>query len=86
MNFNNTNLIYFLLFIGIFYIIYILFFNKVRENLTSFSECRAKGYSKEFCLQTPTLYWGPQSCVCEDGTIGVIHPGLRGQCLCSRYY
>jgi hypothetical protein len=67
------------------------FFNMINKNnniegLTSFSECRAKGYTKEFCLQTPTLYWGPQSCMCEDGSIGVVHPGFRGECLCSRYY
>lgn len=55
-------------------------------NLPTYDECRAQGYSKEFCVQTPTLYYGPAGCMCPDGSQGIIHPGLRGECLCSRYY
>lgn len=61
----------------------------LRETFTtgiSYSECRATGYSKDFCVQTPVSLFGPAGCLCEDGSIGMIHPGLRGQCLCSRFY
>lgn len=61
-------------------------FKYVSEGFATYDECRAKGYSKEFCVQTPTSLLGPAGCVCEDGSIGIIHPGLRGECLCSRYY
>ena len=68
----------------------ILFFtlavDKIEEGFTSYSRCRSRGYTKEFCLQTPTRLWGPAGCVCPDGSAGIIHPGLRGECLCSRYY
>ena len=60
--------------------------NKMNEQFTSFSRCWAKGYTKEFCLQTPTTLWGPAGCKCPDGSAGLIHPGLRGECLCTRYY
>lgn len=49
---------------------------------SSFVECRAKGFSKEFCLETPTLYFGPNACSCEDGSIGRFLPGFRGECVC----
>ena len=55
-------------------------------NVPTYDECREQGYSKEFCIQTPTLYFGPAGCMCPDGSQGIIHPGLRGECLCSRYY
>ena len=63
--------------------VYIYSKNTVIEGAT-FSECRSKGFSKEFCLQTPaSLPFGPASCRCEDGSIGRIIPGLRGECCCG---
>jgi len=59
---------------------------KITEGLTSYARCRGKGFTKAFCVQTPTLYWGPNSCKCADGSMGIMHPGLRGECLCSRWY
>ena len=59
---------------------------KINEGFTSFARCRAQGYSKEFCVQTPVSVWGPAGCQCPDGSRGIIHPGLRGECLCSRFY
>ena len=59
---------------------------KTTEGFTSYERCREKGFTKAFCVQTPTLYWGPSSCMCPDGSKGIIHPGLRGECLCSRWY
>tara|TARA_B100000073_G_scaffold292596_1_gene255974 strand:+ start:214 stop:537 length:324 start_codon:yes stop_codon:yes gene_type:complete len=57
-----------------------------RENFTpSFNDCRASGYSKEFCVQTPLAnpYWSPASCLCPDGRPGQHIPGFRGQCVCA---
>ena len=57
-----------------------------RENFTpSFNSCRASGYSKEFCVQTPlaTPYWNPASCLCPDGRPGQRLPGFRGRCVCA---
>ena len=73
-----------LLFIGV-----IIFFSlspSTKEGFRTYAECRRDGYSKEFCVQTPTSVWGPAGCICPDGSRGIIHPGLRGECLCSRYY
>ena len=68
-------------------VLYFVYNNKkITEGLTSYARCRSQGYSKAFCVQTPTLYWGPNSCKCADGSMGIIHPGLRGECLCSRWY
>lgn len=73
-------------FIGAIIISYYIVVEKTKEGFTSFARCRTKGFSKEFCLQTPVTYWGPSSCICPNGSKGVIHPGLRGECLCSRWY
>ena len=75
-----------ILFLTILIISYYIVVEKTNEGFTSFVKCRSKGYSKEFCLQTPITYWGPNSCLCKDGSRGIIHPGLRGECLCSRWY
>jgi hypothetical protein len=48
--------------------------------------CLAKGYSKEFCVQTPTSAYGPSSCLCEDGKLGRFIPGFGGQCVCFDLY
>lgn len=50
----------------------------------TFSQCRSKGFSKEFCLQTPaSLKYGPATCKCDDGRMGKIIPGFRGECCCD---
>ena len=49
---------------------------------SKFDSCRAKGYSKEFCVQTPTSAYGPSSCLCQDGKLGRFIPGFGGQCVC----
>lgn len=58
--------------------------NKITEGFSSsmFDSCRSKGYSKEFCIQTPTSAYGPSSCLCEDGKLGRFIPGFGGQCVC----
>jgi hypothetical protein len=49
---------------------------------SKFDSCRAKGYSKDFCVQTPTSAYGPSSCLCEDGKLGRFVPGFGGKCVC----
>ena len=60
--------------------------NKVSEGFISYKDCILNGYTKAFCVQTPTSLFGPATCMCPNGNIGQIHPGLRGECLCSRQY
>lgn len=74
-----------LLFVGVL-IIFFSLSSSTKEGFRTYAECRRDGYSKEFCVQTPTSVWGPAGCICPDGSRGIIHPGLRGECLCSRYY
>lgn len=79
----------YLLLLSVVVVIFFFWTKKTQEafmNIPTYDECRASGYSKEFCVQTPTLYFGPAGCMCPDGSQGIIHPGLRGECLCSRYY
>jgi hypothetical protein len=60
-------------------------YNKNIETFQTFQQCRNLGYSKEFCVQTPTSLFGPAGCMCPDGSMGFVYPGLRGQCLCNHY-
>lgn len=57
---------------------------KNTEGFQTFNQCRGLGYSKEFCIQTPTSVFGPAGCMCPDGSMGFVYPGLRGRCLCTR--
>jgi hypothetical protein len=72
------------LFIGSVVVLYnILSQRFIREGFSSnYNSCIAKGYSKSFCVQTPTSAYGPSSCLCEDGKLGRIIPGFGGQCVC----
>ena len=64
----------------------VIFFNKTREAFSgSFNKCRAKGFSKEFCIQTPTTHFGPATCQCPNGMLGMRYPGFGGKCVCSPY-
>ena len=76
----------YLLLLSIILLFFALNVFKTQEGLTSYNRCRANGYTKAFCVQTPVSVFGPAGCMCPDGSIGRIHPGLRGECLCSRWY
>ena len=59
------------------------------ENFTgemSYNDCIGKGYSKEFCVQTPTSVLGPSGCTCPNGSLGHRMPGFRGRCICDDIY
>ena len=54
-----------------------------RRNLESFSnfqDCRNRGFTREFCQVNPY----PNICQCSDGSLGLLVPGFKGRCLCSR--
>ena len=46
----------------------------------TYQACRAQGYSKEFCVQSPS---DPGSCICGDGRRGKYLVGYRGECVCD---
>jgi len=54
----------------------------------SFADCRADGFTKEFCVQTPlSAPWlGPDVCRCPSGELGRRLPGFRGECVCSGWW
>ena len=53
-----------------------------KEGFSSFNRCRARGFTKEFCLETPIGAVGPGGCLCGDGRVGRFIPGFRGRCVC----
>lgn len=63
-----------------------MYYNNIKETFSTFNECRKSGYTKEFCVQTPTSVFGPNVCQCADGTIGKILPGMQGECYCGNRY
>ena len=54
--------------------------------MSSYEKCINSGYTKEFCIQTPTSVLGPAGCLCRDGSVGRIIPGFRGKCFCGNDY
>lgn len=60
--------------------------NKITESFQSYQDCINSGYTKEFCVQTPTSIFGPNVCKCDDGSLGRILPGFRGECVCDTIY
>ena len=72
-----------LVFILLFYIVILMNSNMVVEGMTTTTEeCLAKGYTKEFCLQNPMV----GSCLCPDGSMGIVIPGFKGECVCGNSY
>ena len=49
----------------------------------SFADCKSKGFTSEFCVQTPISVLGPGQCRCNDGNIGQYLPGFGSQCMCK---
>jgi hypothetical protein len=67
-------------------LLFSLFSNK--EGFNTYGQCRKSGYTKEFCVQTPTNLLGPSGCMCKNGMLGYVLPGSGGACSCSmpNYY
>ena len=51
-----------------------------RESFSNYFKCLQKGFTKHFCVKNKL---NPDSCLCENGTVGKIVPGLKGKCVCG---
>lgn len=77
-----------LLYSSIFLLI-ILFFSLIspcgcQEGFSgSFADCRSKGFTAEFCVQTPIATQGVGTCLCDNGSMGLLMPGFGGECVCQ---
>ena len=54
-----------------------------REGFETYNDCIANGYTKEFCVQTPTSALSPGVCTCDNGITGTKLPGFKGECVCD---
>ena len=74
--------------IMLFIIITSLFATTYRDNVSrkegfSYNDCRNKGFTSEFCVQTPIATAGVGTCLCDNGDIGIQLPGFGGECVCG---
>ena len=72
--------------LGVFIIVLCLSqVTNAREGFISndYTNCINKGFTKEFCVQTPYASNVVGTCLCGDGNVGVLMPGFQGQCVCS---
>lgn len=53
------------------------------EAFGTYDKCRARGFSKEFCVTTPNAVLGVGYCQCPNGSLGMQLPGFRGRCVCE---
>ena len=60
-------------------------FNTPYQEGFNFSQCMNKGFTKEFCVQTPISYGGPGTCRCPGGHLGQNLAGWGGECICPPY-
>ena len=60
----------------------VAFWPSKREGF-NYNSCRAQGFSKEFCVTTPTGAMGAGTCLCDDGRVGMQLPGFYGECVCQ---
>lgn len=70
--------------LAIYFVLRLL--NPTKKNVIEgfdYATCIGKGYSKEFCVQSPTSQFGPNSCLCDNGTIGYRLLGYGGECVCN---
>ena len=74
--------------IFLFIIITSLFATTYKNNINrkegfSYNDCRNKGFTSEFCVQTPIATAGVGTCLCDNGDIGIQLPGFGGECVCG---
>ena len=67
------------------FIVGMCIFKPVKEGMisSSYNDCLSKGFTKEFCVQTPMAGNVVGTCICENGSIGLLMPGFRGECICG---
>ena len=74
---------------GSIFLLVILFFSltmpcKYTEGFSgSYADCRSKGFTSEFCVQTPIASYGVGTFLCDDGSMGLQMPGFAGECVCQ---
>lgn len=51
-----------------------------KESFSNYFKCLKKGFTKHFCVKSKL---NPDSCICENGNVGRIVPGLKGKCVCG---
>ena len=54
-----------------------------RKEGFSYTDCRNKGFTSEFCVQTPIATSGVGTCLCDNGELGLQMPGFGGECVCG---
>ena len=52
-----------------------------KESFSNYLNCIKKGFTKNFCIRNKL---NPSSCLCENGNVGKIVPGYKGECVCGR--
>ena len=55
------------------------------HDFPSYDQCMATGkYTKSYCELTPgSMFGGTSACRCENGEVGKVLPGSRGECVCD---
>jgi len=90
----KCNLINSLLVVVIVYLVYSIFIkDESKETFShannhdfpSYEECMSTGkFTKAFCELTPSsMFGGASACRCENGEVGKVLPGSRGECVCD---
>ena len=49
----------------------------------NYINCRNKGFSTKFCVQTPIIELGPGQCRCDNNDISEYKLGFGTQCMCN---
>jgi putative hemolysin len=67
------------------FVIGICLFKPVKEGMVTsdYNNCLSKGFTKEFCVQTPFAGNVVGTCLCDDGNTGLLMPGFKGECICG---
>ena len=75
----------FLFFITFSGLIALYAFFTTPETFSNFKQCRARGFSKEFCIQTPAAVSLPDAlCSCSNGRKGRYMSNRQGECVCPQ--
>ena len=84
------NLYYiFLIIIVVILVLYYLIKNKYIntepfvDTHNRYLACREKGYSKQYCLQSPYSRYPMFQCTCKNGLLGQRLPGIKQRCSCD---
>ena len=51
-----------------------------KESFSDYLKCLQKGFTKTFCVMNNP---SPDACLCDNGNVGRIIPGFKGECVCG---